>query len=102
VLDPGTAVTTGATVQVPACVVTLAGLATTKPAGRVSVNETPASAMVFVMVNVTVEVPFSPIAVGLNDLTITGVAWAITELTNDKAAHAAKAIFVFIFKMSSF
>jgi len=54
------------------------GVATTSPAGKVSVNATPASATVlaagFVMVNVNAETPFTVIDVGLNAFVIEGGA----------------------------
>src|SRR5205823_17117 len=58
------------------------GVETTRPVGSVSVNATPASATVlaagFVMVKVSVVVPFSGIVVGLNALAIDGGATTIS------------------------
>ena len=57
------------------------GVATTSPVGRVSVNATPVSATVlaagFVIVKVSVVVPFSGMLVGLNALAITGGATTV-------------------------
>src|SRR5881227_3369603 len=54
------------------------GVATTSPAGNVSVNDTPASATVlaagFVIVNVNAETPFTVIDAGLNAFVIEGGA----------------------------
>src|SRR5438874_2050775 len=57
------------------------GVATTSPVGKVSVNATPVSATVlaagFVIVKVSVVVPFSGMLVGLNALAITGGATTV-------------------------
>src|ERR1700687_5872221 len=59
------------------------GVATTSPAGNVSVNPTPASATVLaaglVMVNVNAETPFTAIDEGLNALAIEGGATTVRE-----------------------
>src|SRR5689334_3437193 len=59
------------------------GVATTRPAGSVSVNATPVSATAFaaglVMVKVNVETPFTPMAVGLKALAIDGGATTFSE-----------------------
>src|SRR5260221_197248 len=62
----------------PQVLVSPFGVATTSPAGRLSVTATPVSAIPLVtglvMVRVSAEVPFSAIGVGLNALAIDGGA----------------------------
>src|SRR4029077_11221027 len=76
--EPATAV--GVPLQVPP---RLFGVATTIPAGRVSVNATPVSATALaaglVMVNVSVETPFTAITVGLNAFAMEGGATTSIE-----------------------
>jgi hypothetical protein len=62
----------------------VAGLATTRPEGRLSVNDHPlfaASSLVFVMVNVSVETPPMGSVAGLNDLSSCGVTSRILMLS---------------------
>jgi hypothetical protein len=76
--DPATAVM----VPPPQLPVRPLGVATTRPAGRVSEKATPASETVLaaglVMVKLSVVVPFKAMAVAPNDLAITGGATTVS------------------------
>src|SRR5260221_210940 len=72
---------TAVIVPLPQVPVMFGVAATTRPAGRLSVNATPLSATVLaaglVMVNVSVLVPFNGIEVGLNALAMVGGATTV-------------------------